>query len=585
MVDYNILIKNSLIIDGSGAPSVKGSVGINGDKIEVVGVAKGKADIEIDAKGLVVSPGWIDVHNHGDLSILYYPKADGFVRQGITTFVGGNCGNSPAPVGDYVGNPWMLSDIHQQVSPSMYDADWLHPRKEVNKIHKDVYGWEIDWNSMAEFFKKLENTRFSPNYAPMVGHGEVRSVVLGPDYRRTATKKEIKQMVELTEEAMQDGCIGLTTGRDYDPGIWADFDEILACAKITVKYGGVYASHSLRTGHRKARRPGELSIPTTKGVLETIEVGRKAKIPVQISHLGNLYAVNPADNKLLTDAGIFATLKLVDDANNEGLDVSFDVIPNNASGGIGVNHYLAARLGPWLKIAGSLEQFAKALRMLDWREEIKTSIMAGKYYGLNPNITPGWAEGGILIEHKDPRFKDKTISQIAKELKVCELEALMQAIIADPASKIYRKPRDDSSLLAFMKHPKMMVGVDTFAVDDTRIGKGPAPGLPCENSFGGFPHYFKRAVREKKTLSLEEAIMKITHNPAQKFKLKNRGLLKPGYAADITVFNIENIEDKGDQMEPRRYPEGIEYVIINGEIVINKNKHTGKMPGKILRRE
>jgi len=585
MADYNLLIKNGLIVDGSGASAIKGSLAIKDDKITAVGAVKGKADIEIDAKGLVISPGWIDVHNHGDLTILYYPKADGFVRQGITTFVGGHCGNSPAPVGDYVGNPWMLSDIHQNVSPTMYDADWLHPRDKVNKIHKENYGWEIDWYSFAEYFDKLRSIGLSPNYVPLLGHGEVRSVVMRPDYRRTASKAEIKKMVELTEQAMKDGCTGITVGRDYDPGIWADFEEILACSKMAAKYGGVYASHSLRTGHRKARRPGEASIPATKGVLEAIDIGRKAKIPVQISHLGNLYAVNPADNKQMNEAGIAATLKLIDDANNEDLDVSFDIIPNSASGGIGGNHYLAARLGPWLKIAGSLEQLGKALRMPDWREEIKASIMAGKYYGLNPNITPGWAESGTLIEHKDPKFKDKTISQIAKELKVDDLEALMQAIIADPTAKIFRKAGDDSSLLARMKHPKMMVGIDTFAVDETRIYKGPAPGLPSENSFGGFPHYFKRAVRETNTLTLEDAIMKVTSNAAQKFKIKNRGLLRPGYFADITIFDINKIDDKGDQMEPRRYPEGVEYVIINGVTVVNKNAHTGKLPGKILVRE
>ncbi|MBN1682414.1 amidohydrolase family protein [Candidatus Bathyarchaeota archaeon] len=585
MEKYDILINNAKIVDGSGSTCINGSIAIKDEKIHSIGEVQGISEINIDAKGLVVSPGWIDVHNHGDLTILYYPKADGFVRQGITTFVGGQCGNSPAPVGNYVGNPWMLSELHQEVSPTMYDADWLHPREEVNKLHKEKFGWEIDWNTMGEFFNKLEGKGFSPNYVPMVGHGEIRSVVLGPDYRRESTKKEIEQMVKITEEAMIDGCIGLTVGRDYDPGIWANFEEIFECAKIVAKYDGVYAAHSLRTSHRKARRPGEASIPATKGVLETIDIGRKAKASVQISHLGNLYSVNPGDSKILTEAGIKATLKLVNDANHEGLDISFDVIPNSASGGIGGNHYLAARLRPWLKIAGSLEQFAKALRMPDWREEIKNSVMSGKYYGLNPNITPTWAEGGILIEHSDSRFKNKTISQIAKEMNIDELEALMQAIIADPNSKIFRKPRDDSSLLTFMKHPKMMVGIDTFAVDETRIGSGPAPGLPSENSFGGFPHYIKRAVRETNTLTLEEAIMKITYNPACKFKIPKRGIIKPGYFADLTIFNLETINDKGDQMEPRLYPEGIEYVIINGVLVVNENKHTGKTPGKILRRE
>jgi N-acyl-D-amino-acid deacylase len=222
--------------------------------------------------------------------------------------------------------------------------------------------------------------------------------------------------------------------------------------------------------------------------------------------------------------------------------------------------------------------------MPDWRQEIKESINAGKHYGLNPWLNPGWAEGGKLVECADPRFKGKTVAEVAADLKVDQLEALMQVIIADPYTKVYRSGGDDSKLLALMKHPEGMVGIDVFAVDDTWKPRTPTGMLPCENSFGGFPRYFRRAVRETKTLTLEEAVRKVTSSPARKFKLAGRGLLKEGYAADLTVFNPETITDKGNALEPMLYPEGVEHVIVNGVAVVSKNRHTGATPGKILRR-
>jgi N-acyl-D-amino-acid deacylase len=322
----------------------------------------------------------------------------------------------------------------------------------------------------------------------------------------------------------------------------------------------------------------------TKGVLEAIDVGRKAKMPVEVSHLGVLYNVVPGDRPVM-EAALAATLKIVDDARAEGLDVTFDEIPNHATGGISTNPWLASNLNPWLKVAGSLEQLGEALKMPDFRDEVKASIMAGKHYGLNPNINPNWAEQITVAECGDERFVDKTVAEAAEELGVDELEALMQVLMIDPEAKAIRKGGDDWQKLEFFKHPEAMIGIDTFAVDETYEGKAPAPSLPNENSFGGFPRYLRRAVRETGTLTLEEAIRKVTGSPARKFRLADRGALKPGCYADIVVLDPKTVTDRGDQLEPRRYPEGIEHVIVNGAFVVRDSKHTGALPGKVLRRE
>jgi N-acyl-D-amino-acid deacylase len=586
MEEFDFLIKNGLIVDGSGDESFKGEISIIADRIASVSKTpiNGDAVNIIDAKDQVVSPGFIDVHNHGDLSILYYPRADGFVRQGITTFVGGQCGDSMGPFGDYIGLPWIHSDIYTDIDPHMYIKNWLQPREIFNERHREIYGWDIDWRDLSEFHKRVMEKGLSPNMVPMVGHGDIRSLVMGTDFERSATDEEIANMAMETEKAMVEGCVGITVGRDYDPGIWAEWKELVACAKAAAKYGGIYASHSLRTGHRKPRRPGEPAPVKTVGVIEALNIGREASIPVQVSHLGVLYDITPGGNRDVMAAAIRATLKLIDDAIAEGVEADFDNIPHHLTGGINTSPWLIHSLNPWLHVSGSPEQLSKSLRMPDFREEIKESILAGKHYGLNPNINPKWAGERVIVDCKVDAYLEKTVSEIAEETGVDEIEALFDVINADPYTRVIRRGEDDWVKLEFYKHPRAMIGVDTFAVDETRQSRTTPPSYPNQNSFGGFPRFLRRTVRETKVLSIQEAVHKITGSPARKFRLKERGLLKPGFYADITIWDPERITDKGTQLEPRQYPDGVNYVLINGDLVVDSCKHTGKLPGRVLYR-
>ena len=587
MPECDLLIKNARIVDGTGAPAFKGAVAVKGERIHAVGRVEGELNVDaeevIDAKGLVVSPGFIDAHNHGDCSILYYPRAESFVRQGVTTFVGGNCGTSPGPYGDYVDAAYFLYDLYQRIAPDMYYPERLQPIDRVNELHREMYGWEIDWGTLGEWMGRVEAKGTSANVVPIAGHGDIRNLVMGLDYRRKATKKEITVMLEHVARAMEDGCRGLSVGRDYNPGYWAETSELVTCAEIAARYDGVYTSHSLRTGLREERRPGDPSPAKIGGVLEAIEVGRKAKIPVEISHLSPLYDVWPPGDKTMAEASAKATLKAIDDARAEGLDVNFDLIPNT-TGGIYSTPYLASALMPWLRIAGSLDQLGKVLAMPALREEIKATIMSGKWYNLNPNLTPMWAMGPTIVECKEEKFKGKTIAQIAKELKIGELDALMEVLRADPHTKA-NILGGVPGFMMLVKHPAAMIGIDTFGVDDKWEIKTPPGILPNENTFGGHPRYLRTCVREAKILTLEEAIRKITSLPASKFKLRDRGVLREGAYADLTVFNPDTITDRGNTLKPRAYPKGIEYVAVNGKLVVVNAKHTGETPGKVLRRE
>lgn len=588
--EHDILIKNGIIVDGTGNPPYKGALSVKDQQIQAVGEVsgdlKGDARIIIDANGKAVSPGFIDVHNHVDLSILYYPLAQSFVMQGITSFVGGHCGDSAGPYNEYIGEPWFYIDIYQDVSPKMGRNEWLIPKDDFNVRHKELYGWEVDWDTMAGYFKRVEETGLTPNMIPLVGHGDLRSFVMGIDYKRYAKKKEIKEMQKLTEKAMLDGCCGLSVGRGYEPGSWANFEEILACAKVSAKYGGIYNSHCLRSGPRGDKKPSEAPLNPIYGVLEAIDIGRKAKMSVQISHLGNQFTVNPPDNDIMTEAAIKATLKTIDDANEEGLNVHFDVIPHHQSGGIFSSPYLIGIFSKWLKIAGSPKQLVNAFRMDDLREEIKENINSGKMMQLNPNTDPLWAEKRYILEHKKVDWVHKNILEIAEMLKISPVDALFNIITEDPMCKVQTiRNKDDWVKLEYYKHPNMMVGCDTFAVDDKAQNRHPSWMLPSQNAFGGHPGYLKRIIRETGFLSMEEAVRKITSLPANKFKIKDRGILRPGSYADITIWDPEIITDMGTAAEPRQYPKGIDYVIINGEIVVKKGKQNKVMPGKILYRE
>jgi N-acyl-D-aspartate/D-glutamate deacylase len=587
MPECDLLIKNARIVDGTGAPAFGGAIAVKGERIQAVGRVEGELKVDaaevIDAKGLVVSPGFIDSHNHGDCSILYYPKAESFVRQGITTFVGGNCGTSPGPYGEYIDAAYFLYDLYWRIAPDMYYGERLQPLEKVNVLHREMYGWEIDWDTLGEWMNRVEAKGTSANIVPIAGHGDIRYLVMGLNYRRKTTKKEIAAMLEHVTRAMEDGCRGLSVGRDYNPGYWAETSELVACAEIAARYGGVYTSHSLRTGLREERRPGDPVPSKIGGVLEAIEVGRQAKIPVEVSHLSPLFDIWPPGNNEMAEASAKATLDAIDDARDEGIDVSFDLIPNT-TGGIYATPYLASALIPWLSIAGSLDQLGKALSMPAFREEIKATIMSGKWYNLNPNLTPMWAMGPTIVECSEKTFKGMTIAQIAKRLKISELDALMEVLSVDP----HTKANIQGGVPGFMmliKHPVAMIGIDTFGVDDKWEIKTPPGILPNENTFGGHPRYLRTCVRETSTLTLEEAIRKITSLPANMFRLTNRGVLREGAYADLVVFNPTTITDCGNTLNPRVYPEGIEYVAVNGKLVVAKAKHTGKTPGKVLRRE
>ncbi len=582
MKELDLVIKGT-VVDGTGAPPFKGSVGVEGEKIVAVERSFDlKGSEVIEALDLIISPGFIDVHSHADKTLPIFPTADNYVMQGITTTIGGNCGNTIAPILDYwPPNMFWDLDIVYELAPFMYYFDGMLPADEVKRKIKERYNVEIEWGGFKDFLGWLEARGISVNHVPLVGHNTVRAEVMGPDWKRDPTKQELERMKELVREAMEAGAFGLSTGLDYQPGVFSKTEEIIELVKVVKEFGGIYATHWRRTGLRRERaKPITEKI---KGIMEAIEISRRTGVPVQISHITIGYTIMPPPPPSLTEAAVRATLDVIEEARRGGIKVCFDVIPNT-TGGTMTSIYLAYTLLPWLKVAGSREGLAKALEMRDFRHELRSTIMAGKWWGINPIVNPYWAQTIEVVACKVKKWIGKSIDEIARLEGKDELEALFEIIVKDPDAKIRRLDlRSDVEIAAFLRHECCMVGLDTYAFDDKWEMRGPPFLLPHPNTYGGMARYFRRYYREMKVLSLEEAVRRVTSLPAKVFGLRGRGILRPGAYADILIFDPHRIEESTDPLEPRKYPKGIRYVIVNGRIVVRKGKHTGERPGKVLR--
>ncbi len=584
-MEFDLVILNGFIVDGSGNPMYKASIGVVNDKIAFIGKLENfNAKEVIDAEGLVVSPGFIDIHSHGDETLFLYPDALNYLHQGITTIVGGNCGYSPAPLRDW----WLLSfwelDLWDKIKPyKYYPEPIVIPLNEFRKHVKKKYNVDIKWRNFCEYFKYLEKIGIGVNYVPLVGHNTIRAQVMGPDYKRAATDKEIKEMKTLLEEAFEDGVWGLSTGLDYEPGAYADRRELVELVKVAAKYSGIYTTHWRRTGIRKERK--EYTIPEKiRGIEEAISIAEEAKIKLEISHLLSGYTIYPIPPRELAIAAAKATLRTIDEACRRGVDVAFDVIPNT-DGGVFTLKYLADLLAPWIRELGSREALGRMLKVEDFREEVKQIIKSGKWWLINPKVDPYWAMKIKILKHKNGEYNNKTIDEVAKTLNKDPLDVLFNLIIEDyDAQAAYTSLEYEEEVATFIKHPRAMVCTDTFSLDFKWELKTIPNYLPHPNTYGAFPRYLRKYVFESKILSLEEAIKKITYMPASRIGLEKRGLIKEGYYADIVIFDSKTIRDKGDYLEPRRKPEGIKYVIVNGRIVIENGEYKGLRVGRIIKK-
>ncbi len=592
----DILIKNTKIIDGTGRPAFIGNIAIKDSKIMSTDSSSGSADIVIDGAGFITCPGFIDPHSHPDLTFSILPLCHNYIMQGITTVVGGNCGLAQAPT------------VKREAT------------SEEKKIGIESFQGSNKDLSFSRWLTKLERRGISVNYIPLVGHNTIRSAVMGEDFKRHSKIDEIEAMKELVEKGMRAGAFGFSTGLDYDPSEYSNTEEVIELAKVAKKYGGIYASHLRHCQSQWATSDpnlygygvfhGEIEeawVGKYQGLMEILEIGKKANIAVHFSHIYTVYLTPQPHPDFLDEATAKATLWLIDKAKEDGIDITFDVIVSDTSiapSNMIINEFVLSRLHKlqWLR---NIEKdvFVKLIKNRDFREKIKDLSREGylKLGMVNTKSDPYWMNKFKITACKNEDYLDKTIGEIAASLYKDSLDLVFDLIIEDPETEWIQFTDDRAitylTLPVYLSHPLCIPCTDMVSLPPVDLSmdklKSVGTGVPEEflNSinvphfYGMYASYIGRFVRDKGVLTLEEAIRKATSFVAQRFGLKDRGLIKPNYYADILIFNYETIKMNGTLRNPRQAPEGIEYVLVNGNITYKDNEHTGIKAGKILRHQ
>lgn len=526
--NFDLLIINGTIIDGLGNPSFKADIGIKNDRIiEIGNLSSATAKKVINADGLIVSPGFIDIHTHTDLGILTNPLGESKIRQGVTLEVSGNCGSSFAPISF---NNWEESANH----------------------FNDKYGLVLKGNSMNDFLTMLESHSFSVNQATLLGLGTIRSLFVGLDDRK-ATADEMLKMKNAVEASIKDGAVGAASGLEYTPGSFADTDELIELCKAIPKEVGLYATHM-----RNEDDYGE------EAVDEAIKIARDSGARLQMSHLKASGKSNWHKAESL--------LAKMDNAIAEGLEVHSDRYPYVAY------HTGLANLFPLWSRDGGDNAFIERLNSENDIKKIK-EYTEKKVNNLDGNWDGVVISGIGKAELND--YKGMSIQKVSEELNLEPFEAATYLIKESGNSvSMVGFGMSEKSTEKILSHPRVMIASDAGAH---------APYPPMNNkiahprAYGTFPRAIAKYVKERKICSLEEMIKKMTSMPADKILIKDRGRIEKNKIADITILDFNKIKDEATFVDSHNYPTGIPYVIVNGNVVIDKGEHTGNKPGKILR--
>ncbi|MFB0543955.1 MAG: amidohydrolase family protein [Candidatus Bathyarchaeia archaeon] len=546
---FDLILKKGRIVDGAGNPWYRGDIAIGKGKIAAISRSIGKkAERVIDLGGLTIAPGFIDTHSHTDRSIYWNKYGESALKQGITTMATGMCGGSAAPTTEELAERMM---------------ERLPERR-------------IGWRTFKDFLRKVSENGLGINIAPFVGHNTIRTIVLGPEgkggERTEVTRRELRKMKAYVNEAIKAGAFGLSTGLIYAPGRNATTEEIMDLCEVVTKYRGLYFTH--------IRNEGDTLLAA---VAEAAEIGRKAGIPVHIAHFKASGRANWGK--------IVPALAIVEEARRSGVDITIDQYPYHRSqvgsllsrlrlpGDPSEPEKLLEELRDEEKWAKRREKvlgnFREAERTNEERRRsLKAAGVAWPYY-------TGMKNTVIVYSKSHPEYVDKTVVEVAEERGVELVDAIRDLVVEDEGTTRTAGHMCEDDVRTALKHPLVMVGTDSSSID----GLPESPYATTHpRSLGSYPRILGKYVREERLLPLEEAIRKMTSYPAQRLRLGDRGLLRPGFWADIVVFDPETVNEVATFADPNHYPVGIEYVLVNGVVALEKGELTKALAGKVLKR-
>jgi len=525
---YDIVITGAMVYDGQGGRPFEADIGIVAGTIRTVGKIKGsRGKVGIEGKGLAVSPGFIDIHDHTDVSLIVNPKAESVIHQGITTLVSGNCGGSAFPVPDSVF-------------------------EEEKENAKTIYGLDLTWKDMAGFFGRVEEKGIALNYSTLVGHGSIRGAAMGFN-DRPPSPEELEKMKSLVEEHLRGGAFGLSSGLEYTPGSFARPDELTELCRVVARFNGMYATHMR---------------DEDEGILESLDesiaAAKDSGVRLQIAHL----KVGGHRNWPKVDAA----LAKIDQAKQQGVDLFCDRYPYIA-GSTGLSSFFPL----WAR-EGTTEDFIRRLQdpALDGRLRAHLATAEDRL--------GSWEKVLIsdVVQDKNKYLQGKTILEAARELGKQPYDFMRDLLVEEKAMVgMISFYGSEDVLKKILAHPLVGVGCDGSAIAPYGVL---SRGKPHPRNYGTFPRALGKYVREEKIVPLEKMINKMTAIPASRLGFDKRGCLQPGYYADLVVFAPDKIADRATWADPHQFPVGIEYVIVNGQVVVEHGEHTGRLPGRILKK-
>jgi len=531
--EYDLVLRGGSIVDGTGAPAVAGDVALRGDRIAAVGTVPGRGTMELDVRGLVIAPGFIDMHSHSDYLLLEDGAAQSKIRQGVTTEVFGE---------ESSGGP---------------SKGKLKPRRP--KGDEEGNG---EWTTLGGYFRSLERSKISVNVASYVGQGNIWRCVMGDAYDRP-TPAQLGEMRTLIAEAMEDGAVGLSTMLASGPGFLATTDDLVELCREVKKYGGLYSTHHRNEG-----------AGVFESVKEAIAIGERAGVPVDIIHLKIADQQNWGKMKDI--------VALIENARRRGVNVQANIYPYTRG-----NNNLVTILPPWAHEGGH-EKLMARLKDPAERARMKKDIQSGipGWYNHYTAVGGDWSRmlvnGNLSAKNRAAEGQTMDVILAKRNAGADPIEGLFDFLVEENGSipTIYAHHTEEDMTLA-LSQPWCSIGSDGLA----HSIEGPLRrGRPHPRSFGTFPRVLGVYVRDKHVLTLEDAVLKMTSLNAAKIGLKDRGVIRAGAFADLAVFDAGRVIDRATYLDPFQYPDGIEVVIVNGEVTVDHGRHTGARAGRVLLR-
>ena len=533
---FSLLLRGGSVIDGSGAPARRADVAVEGERIAAVAPSlSGEAARVIDATGKVVAPGFIDMHSHSDLFYFACPSAESKIRQGVTTEVVGMCSFSQAPI-----RPGSEAAVR----------GWAG-----GIVGSEIY-LDLRWQTFGQYLDALRTIRPAVNIAHLVGHGALR-IAASVNDGRPADADETKSMQRLLGEALDAGAFGFSTGLVYAPSAYSNTDELIALAKAMAPRGGYYFSH-IR---------GE-SAMLLDSINEAIRIGEEGGVGVQISHV----KASGKDNWPKIDAA----LRLFETARARGVDVLGDVYPYNA-GSTKLDNMMPA----WAHDGGTAKLLERLADRATRRRIVEECLIDGERWGTV-------SQGGIGFDQvfiatcRRRELEGLHLAQIARQAGLAPAEVLMNLLLEEKCTVgMVSFSQSIENVAKVLAHPALMIGSDSIPLYE---GEGDRPGKPHPRTYGTFPKVLGEYARERKLFSLETAVHKMTGMAAARIGLRERGLVQPGYFADLAVFDPATVKDESTYPDPHRYPTGIPYVVVNGAVAVDDSRLALRGTGRVLTR-